>query len=203
MLSKNALQALRFIRNFLVHRGFTPSVREIMENLNYDSPNSAVYIIEQLIDAGYLKKRPNGKLKLIKELRETTTHAQTIKVPLVGSVSCGKPFFAEENIEALISISTQLARPSHKHFLLRAVGDSMNKKDINDGDLVLVRQQPTADNGQIVVALIDDEATMKEFYQTDDVILLKPQSRNKKHKPIILKENFKIQGVVINKIPNF
>ena len=80
--------------------------------------------------------------------------------------------------------------------MLRAFGDSMNKAGINDGDLVLVRQQQTAENGDKVVALIDDEATIKEFHHEGDMIILKPQSTNSKHRPIILTWDFKIQGVV-------
>ena len=123
-------------------------------------------------------------------------------MPLVGTVACGTPLLAEENIEAIIPVSVKLAKPHYKYFLLKASGDSMDQAGINDGDLVLVRQQPAAEIGDIVVALIDDEATIKEFHVSDETIILKPRSTNKQHKPIILTRGFQVQGIVITSIPN-
>jgi repressor LexA len=119
------------------------------------------------------------------------------------TVSCGMPIFAEENIEAMIPVSNKLAKPNAKHFLLRASGDSMNKAGINNGDLVLVRQQQTAKNGDWVVALVDDGVTIKELSVSENAVLLKPRSTNKEHGPIILDRDFKVQGVVITVIPKF
>jgi repressor LexA len=109
---------------------------------------------------------------------------------------------AEENVEGFIPISTNLARSGAKHFLLRVRGDSMDRVGINDGDYVLVRQQSTADLGQHVVALIDGEATVKTYYRSQDVVVLKPQSTNPAHQPIILDHDFKIQGVVVTAVHN-
>ncbi len=125
----------------------------------------------------------------------------TVKVPLLGTIACGIPIFAEENIEAQIPVSIKLAKPGNKYFLLRASGDSMDKKGINDGDLVLIRQQTSADNGQDVVALIDNEATIKEYHNYGDKIILKPKSTHSNHQPIILTSDFRIQGVVVAVIP--
>ncbi len=125
---------------------------------------------------------------------------QTVLVPLLGRVACGKPILAEENIESTIPVSTKIARPPYKYFLLRAKGDSMNKAGINDGDLVLIRQQQTAQNKDIIVALIDDEATIKEYNISNDKIILKPLSSNPIHKPIIVTHDLKIQGVVVSTI---
>lgn len=121
---------------------------------------------------------------------------EVVKVPLLGTINCGIPILAEQNIEARVSISKKILNPNFQYFLLRALGDSMNKDGINDGALVLIRQQETAENGDNVVALIDGEATIKEFYQKENTIILKPKSTNNQHQPIILTENFKIQGVV-------
>jgi repressor LexA len=117
-------------------------------------------------------------------------------------VACGVPILAEENIDAMIPVSVKLAKPPHKYFFLRAKGDSMNEVGINDGDMVLVKQQITANNGDIVVALIDDEATVKEFHRQGNTIILKPRSKNKKkHQPIILTRDFQVQGLVVSTIP--
>jgi repressor LexA len=126
---------------------------------------------------------------------------QTVNIPLLGTISCGTPMFANENIETEIQVSVDLIKGSSKYFLLRAKGNSMNEVGINDGDVVLVKQQNTAENGDFVVALIDDEATIKEFRKNSDAVLLKPRSTEQKHQPIILTRDFKIQGIVVATIP--
>ena len=138
---------------------------------------------------------------MLNDLPENEHHARTVAIPLVGTVACGTPMLAEENIEAMIPVSTSLAKPGHRYFLLRAQGDSMNAAEIHDGDLVLVRQQQTANNGNIVVALIDEEATIKEFRRTTEVVVLQPKSNSPEYKPIILTREFQIQGVVVTTIP--
>ena len=201
-LSHKELDTMRLIRNSLMHRGRALSIRELMVSLGYRSPRSAALIVNQLIDRGILRRKPDDNLQIIKNIEDDETRAQTVDVPLIGTVACGTPVLAEENIEAMIPVSIKLTRPPHKYFLLKTNGDSMNEKRINDGDLVLVRQQTTAENGDVVVALIDDEATVKEFYISGETIILRPKSTNKQHKPIVLTKDFQIQGVVITTIPN-
>ena len=201
-LNQNELKALRFIRNSLIHLDRSPSVRDIMNDLEYKSPRSATLIIDSLIEKGFLKKDSSKKLKLIKEPDEYKLHTKTVEVPIVGSAPCGYPFLAEQNIKMTVPVSMDLAKPPFHYFLLRAVGDSMNRRGINDGNLILVRQQPTADSGEVVVALIDDEATIKEFYQNDDTVALMPKSTNNEYKPIIVANGFQIQGVVVKTLEN-
>ena len=126
-----------------------------------------------------------------------------VRIPLLGNAPCGNPFWSEENIEEYIDIEKSKIKNGYSYFILRAVGDSMNLAGINDGDLVLVRQQETAENGDTVVALVDNESTIKELHYSENVILLKPRSKNKSHKPIIVSEDFKIQGKVITTMSNF
>ena len=121
---------------------------------------------------------------------------ETVKIPLLGIVACGMPIFAEENIEAEIPVSVKLIKRSYKYFLLKAFGDSMNKKGINNGDIVLIRQQQVAENGDLILALIDNEATIKEYQNNGNTIVLKPNSTNPDHQPIILTSDFRIQGIV-------
>lgn len=179
-LSKKESEAICQIRNSLAHTGQAPSVRELMVALDYRSPRSASMIIDQLVGRGFLARKDDGKLRLIKDLESSPARARTIKVPLVGEIACGIPIFAEENFEIMIPVSVNLAPPPHKYFLLRAKGDSMNKKKINDGDLVLVRQQSSAETGDSVVAIIDDEATIKELQISNSTIILKqdPPTKN-------------------------
>ncbi|MDQ1636980.1 MAG: repressor LexA [Pyrinomonadaceae bacterium] len=198
-LSPNETQALRFIRNSLIHSK-SPSIRDIQKDLGYSSPRSAALIVEKLIKAGRIERKNDGRLRLLKELSETNSYARTILVPLVGTAACGMPLLAEENVETMIPVSTELAKPGHRYFLLRAKGDSMDQAGISDGDLVLVRQQSTADSGKVVVALIDDEATIKEFHRSQNTVVLKPRSNSSRHRPIILTKEFQIQGLVLTTI---
>ena len=201
-LNVKELEALRQIRNFVMHQGKVPSVRELMKALGYRSPRSALVFMRKLVNKGFLEQKSKGGFRLLKDITSSESSAQTVNVPLVGSVSCGLPIFAEENIEANIPVSTDLVRGSSKYFFLRACGDSMNKVGINDGDLVLIRQQPTAENGDIVVALIDNEATIKKFLRSQDAVILKPMSSNPIHVPIVLTNNFLVQGIVVLSIPS-
>ena len=202
-LTENEAEALRLIRNTIVHGGYSPSVRDVASAMKYRSPRSALILLNELIKKGFLKRKEDGKLQLRKDLTEQEDHARTVDVPLVGVVPCGTPLLAEENIEGYIPISRSLARPGGKYFLLRAKGDSMDQAGIEDGNLLLVRQQPSAEDGEKVVALIDDEATVKEFHQEKGVVVLKPKSKNKSHKPIVVSQNFMIQGIVVATIQKF
>jgi repressor LexA len=200
-ISNKELEAVREIRNSLMHRGRVPSIRELMTSLGYRSPRSAAVLYDNLIEKGILRRKRDGNLQFVGGVEDDSVRAQTVDVPLVGSISCGIPVLAEENIEAMIPVSTRLAQPPHKYFLLRAKGDSMDERGVNDGDLLLIRQQPTARNGDMVVALIDDEATVKEFHAAGETVVLKPRSKNKEHKPIVLTKDFQVQGVVVAAIP--
>jgi repressor LexA len=201
-LTKTELEAIRIIRNSLAHNSSFPSVRELMSALEYKSPRSAAVVIEQLIEKGIVKRKTDGGLQFRDIGEEGTERAQTVDVPLVGTVACGAPILAEQNIDAIIPVSTKLAKPPHKYFFLRAKGDSMNEAGINNGDLVLIKQQATASNGDLVVALVDDEATIKEYQRHENAVVLKPRSTNPQHRPIILTEDFQVQGIVVTSIPD-
>lgn len=199
-LSLKEAQALRFIRNSLVQLAKSPSIREIQRELGYGSPRSAAQILNRLIKSRCVERRSNGLLRIVKDLSDDG-QARTVPIPLVGTAACGAPLLAEENIEAEIPVSITLAKPPHRYFLLRVKGDSMDRAKINNGDLVLVRQQSSAENGNIVVAVIDEEATIKEFRRTRTTVILRPKSSSSNHQPIILSESFQIQGVVVTAIP--
>ena len=197
-LSDKDKKAFAFIRNKIVHYGKSPTLSEINKVTGGASPRSASLVINRLIDAGLIKKI--GR-QLILTGSQTTASISTVDVPLVGSVTCGTPVLAEENIQALIPVSTGLAKKGSKYFLLRAIGDSMNLAGINSGDLLLIRQQDTAEDNDKVVALINDEATVKVFKKANGAVVLQPKSTNKNHKPIILTDNCIIQGVVVAVLP--
>ncbi len=199
-LSDKDKKAFALIRNSIIHYGESPTLREINEVTGGKSPRSASLVIERLIEAGLIKKI--GR-QLVLTAAPSSASVSTVDVPLVGAVTCGTPILAEENIQDYIPVSTALAKKGSTHFLLRAIGDSMNEAGIQSGDLLLVRQQSTAENGDRVVALINDEATVKVFERSNGIVVLRPKSTNKEHKPIVLTDNCTIQGIVAAVIPGF
>jgi repressor LexA len=198
--AKNDLKGYAFLRNHILHSGVTPSLREIGKAVGYSSPRSVQLMLERLGKRGLLTYA-DGLISL-SQRRPSGMVEQTVDVPLVGSVACGLPSLAEQDYEALVQVSTKIAPPGHTYFILRASGTSMNKSGINDGDLVLVRQQHNAQQGDKVVALINDEATIKHFRRDHDLVVLTPNSTDKHHKSIMLSEQFMIQGVVITSLPS-
>ncbi|CDF79347.1 transcriptional regulator, HTH_3 family [Formosa agariphila KMM 3901] len=150
--------------------------------------------------ANILHVEARDLLDVNKAVFPNTVESDTVNIPLIGAVACGLPVFAEEHIEAQIPIATQLVKTPSDYFLLRATGDSMNTKGIDSGDLLLIKRQQTAETGDLVLALIDDEATVKEFRHNGSTVVLKPHSTNLKHQPIILTTDFKVQGVVAHVI---
>ncbi len=194
-LTESEIKALREIRNAVMRYGKAPSVRGLMKALGYSSPRAVSYLLEKLTAKKIIKRDSDG-IRIISDFEGDDSRVNTVDVPLVGEVACGMPMLAEQNILDTIPVSIKLAPPPYKYFMLKARGDSMNKKGINPGDLLLVKQQQTAKNGDLVVALINDEATVKEYRVLDGAVALVPKSTNPKHKPIIIQDDFMIQGVV-------
>lgn len=193
--------ALYEIRHAIRLLGRFPSVRELMISMGYKSPRSAAVLLEKLEEKNFLERDALNRLSIPAEPEESSFSADTINIPVVGSARCGTPDWAEQNIEEYVKVSTRLAPRDRQHFFLRAKGDSMNEAGIEENDLVLVRVQNTATDGERVVALIDDEATIKEFHRRNDIVVLKPRSNNPVHQPIIVSDSLQIQGVVVTAIP--
>ena len=193
------------IRNRLMHGLAAPTLREINEITGKSSPRSAVLALERLERAGLIR-RSGSRVRLTSVSLAPNSSVATVDVPLVGRIAAGVPILAEENVEAVIPVSTALARPGAEYFLLRVVGTSMNMAqvsgvNIGDGSIVLVRQQDSADDGSVVVALINDEATVKILERKHGVVILRPRSSDP-HKPIVLTDNCLIQGVVTAVLPS-
>ena len=197
---KKDLAGYAFIRNQIVHTGIKPSLREIGRVVGYGSPRSVQLMLERLQRRGLLSI--SDGVFTLKGAGLTTSSQRTVAVPLVGSVACGLPTLAEQDPEAVVEVSTKIAKPGHRYFLLRARGNSMNKSGIQDGDLVLVRQQLTADEGERIVALINDDATIKHFHWRDGLVVLQTNSTDRTIRPIVLSDDFVIQGVVVATLPS-
>ncbi len=200
-LDERETETLRQIRNWLMSKGYSPSVRDLTSALGYKSPRSISVLLEKLTEKQAIKRDKEGNIQIINNFAGDESRVATTDIPLVGSVACGAPVFAEENIVDRIPVDTRLVKAPHRYFFLTAKGDSMNLKGINEGDMLLIRQQNTAKEGDIVVALINDEATVKEFSRTKNLVILKPHSKNTKHKPIIVTQDLMIQGIVTSVIP--
>lgn len=185
-----------------IREGEKITIRSLQTLLWYASPRSISVLLDQIIEKWWLYRDSQDKLRVAPQY--TSDSYEVRGIPLIGAIACGMPIFAEENIETKIPISTKLLSPSDEYFFLRADGDSMNAKGIEDGDLVLIRRTNLPENGKIVVALINDEATLKEYKHMGDVVYLIPHSRNPIHKTIILDEsdgNVMIQGIFVRAFP--
>jgi len=201
LLQKPAI--LRAIRNWLVHHGVPPTIEELRSNLGVGSTRTVLRYLKWLESEGDIERWSGSRgLRL---LRDPERGLQTVAVPLVGEVAAGTPILAEENREAWIRLPKADAPASSKYFLLRIRGNSMNQAKvpggtIENGDLILVRQQPTAEENAIVLALIDGEATVKRLANGPGYFLLKPESSDPSYEPILVDSDFQIQGVVIKVI---
>ena len=154
-LTQKQEEFFNILTDYIRREKIPPTNREILKMMGLKSPRSVAQYLEVLEEGGYILRGKGARnIKIIKSPYDNNNSGKTIKVSILGYVSCGAPFLAEENIERSVAISEKIAKPPYKYFMLRAVGDSMNKAGINDGDLILVRQQMTANDGDIVVALI-------------------------------------------------
>lgn len=193
-ISKKQQEILEYIKNQILQRGFPPAVREICEAVNLKSTSSVHSHLETLEKNGYIRRDPT-KPRAIEILDDTfnLTRREMVNVPIIGQVAAGQPILAEENIEDYFPFPAE-RMPNKQTFLLKVKGESMINAGILNGDYVLVEQDATASNGDMVVALVEDSATVKTFYKEEGVFRLQPE--NDFMDPIIVKE-VSILGKVI------
>ncbi|EIJ81402.1 LexA repressor [Bacillus methanolicus PB1] len=197
-LSKRQQDILDFIKEEVKKKGYPPSVREIGQAVGLASSSTVHGHLARLESKGLIRRDPT-KPRAIEILdMEEETHIpkyNVVNVPVVGKVTAGQPITAIENVEEFFPLPERLAPADEQVFMLEVMGDSMIEAGILDGDYVIVRQQKTANNGDIVVAMTeDDEATVKRFFKEKEYIRLQPE--NSTMEPIILK-NVSILGKVI------
>lgn len=184
-LTNRQRKVLDFINNYLRDTGYPPTVREIAGEFKISSKGAYDHLIA-IEKKGYIRRNP-AKPRAI-ELMDFVpgrAYGPVIEIPVVGKVAAGEPLLATQNIERTITLSNDLIR-TEEPFALRIKGESMTGAGILEGDYVIVKQQQDADQGDIVVALIGDEATVKRFYRAGDHIRLQPE--NPTMKPIIVKD---------------
>lgn len=175
-LSHRQTDILEFIKRVIRQKGYPPSVREIGDAVGLMSSSTVHGHLQTLEEKGYIR-RDATKPRAIEILDSSSnvSEKKTVSVPIIGRVTAGQPIFAEDNIEDTFPIPVDLIN-SDTVFMLKVKGESMIDAGIMDGDLILVRQQNTARNGEIVVALIGDEATVKRFYREKTLIRLQPEN---------------------------
>ena len=193
-ISKKQQEILEYIKSELLRIGYPPAVREICEAVNLRSTSSVHAHLESLEKNGYIRRDPT-KPRAIEIIDDSfnLTRREMVNVPMVGRVAAGEPIFAEQNITNYFPIPMEFM-PNNDTFMLTVKGESMINVGIYDGDYVLVEKRQTASNGEIVVALVEDSATVKTFYKEQGYYRLQPENDNMD--PIIVTE-CEILGKVI------
>lgn len=193
-ISAKQLEILEYIKSQILERGFPPAVRDICEAVNLKSTSSVHSHLETLEKNGYIRRDPT-KPRAIEILDDSFnfTRREMVNVPIIGRVAAGEPLLAEQNIEEYFPIPMEYM-PNEQTFMLKVKGESMINAGILDGDYVLVAERKTARNGEMIVALIEDGATVKTFYKEEGIIRLQPE--NDTMDPIIVPD-CQILGKVI------
>ena len=194
-ISPKQLEILEYIKSQILERGFPPAVRDICEAVHLKSTSSVHSHLETLEKNGYIRRDPT-KPRAIEILDDSfNMRREMVNVPIIGRVAAGEPILAEQNIEDYFPIPMEFM-PNNQTFILKVQGESMINAGILDGDMVIVEQRATARNGEMVVALIEDGATVKTFYKEDGHIRLQPE--NDTMDPIIVTDVqilFKVIGL--------
>lgn len=200
VISERQQLILEYIRNKIKTSGYPPSVREIGQAVGLKSSSTVHAHLVRLEQLGYLKRDPSTPRAIIPvEIVDDRSLSDTAQLPLVGNVAAGTPILAIENIETYMPVPINFIG-SGNHFILRVKGESMIEAGILDGDYLIIREQPDAANGEIVVAMVENEATVKRYFRRSDHIELRPE--NSAMQPIIV-DNATIVGKVAGLLRRF
>lgn len=186
---------LSFLARYIQEKGYPPTIRETLYHLKLASTNSVKKYLDILERKGYIRRIPNSPRAI--EMCMQTPASDARMIPIAGRVRAGEPHLAVEDITGHLAIDRSMARWDNT-FFLKVEGDSMIDAHIQDGDFVLVKPQPTAENGDIVVAIINDEATVKRFFRRRNSIYLEPA--NPTMKPIIISKNQAHRIAIVGKV---
>ena len=202
-LTPRQKEILDFIREFTTSKGFSPTHREICEAFGYSSYGTAHKHLKLLQEKGFLRRHWNQKRGL--ELADSDLDSQPVaegELPFLGRIAAGKPIEALPGNEIVTVPSHLLGDRGKDHFVLEVVGDSMIEEGIHDGDLVVVARRDVADPGEMVVALVEDEATLKRLYPEGPIVRLQPA--NARMQPLrVPAETVKVQGIVVGLMRKF
>ena len=192
-ITEKQREILEYIKQEILNKGYPPTVRELCDAVHLKSTSSIHSHLESLEKNGYIRRDPSKPRAIeIVDDNFNLTRREVVNVPIVGSIAAGQPLLAIQNIDNYFPIPAEYM-PNQETFMLLVKGDSMINVGIFSGDVILVKQQSTASNGDIVAALVDDSATVKTFYKENDHIRLQPE--NDTMEPIIVPD-CQILGVV-------
>ncbi len=192
-------QLVEFIKECIDKNGYPPTIREMCRAVNVTSTSTVAYYIDKLVEDGILKRNPNKNRALEVVGNITARDKDFTKIPLIGNIAAGEPILAVENVEEYFMVTPNLFK-GEGLFMLTVCGDSMIKAGIYNGDKIIVRQQSTANNGEIIAALVDGSATVKRFYKEDGYYRLQPE--NDAMSPIIVRE-VQVLGKVVGLLRKF
>jgi len=199
-LTERQKGVLRAIQEWITEHGYPPTIRELGKRLGIRSLRGVTTHLDAIAKKGHLtRKRSARGIRLLVEAASSTV-ATAMHIPIVGRIAAGQPLLAQEQVEGHLAIDASLfgkTPSSATHFALRVRGDSMINAGILDGDYVIVRQQPSAENGEIVVALIGEEATVKRFFKENDHIRLQPEHPSMDPIVVDSKQPLEVLGKVI------
>lgn len=198
-LTEKQRNVLSFLEREIAEKKYPPSIRDICAALNLSSTSSAHLYLKILEEKGYIRRDPTKPraIEVLIPSNESLYENEYIKdkgIPIIGEVAAGKPLFAEENIEGYFPVKEPFFNSDDGLFMLRIKGDSMINAGMFDGDHIIVRKQSDAGNGDIIVALLDDEATVKRFFRENGKVRLQPE--NEKFEAVYVEE-VKVLGKVV------
>lgn len=180
-------EILEFVNNYIKENGYPPAIREICKGVDLSSTSTVHAHLQNLIKKGLIKKEglKSRSIKVVTNETDLPSQDEIVQIPVIGQVAAGSPILATENLERFFPIPIEFVGNA-KSFMLRVKGESMIEAGILNGDYIIVKQQAVASNGEIVVALVEDEATVKTFYKEKDYIRLQPE--NSTMEPILIKD---------------
>ncbi|MDY4742154.1 MAG: transcriptional repressor LexA [Lachnospira sp.] len=196
-ITQKQSEILEYIKSQILNKGYPPSVRDICQAVNLKSTSSVHAHLESLEKNGYIRRDPT-KSRTIEIIDDNfnLSRREVVNIPLIGQVAAGQPLLAVENVAEYFPVPAEYM-PNGETFMLKVKGDSMVNMGIYDGDQIIVKKQNTASNGEVIVALVDDSATVKRFYKENGHIRLQPE--NDFMDPIIV-DDCEILGKVIGLI---
>ena len=197
-ITNKQMEILEYIKNTILSEGYPPALREICEAVHLRSTSSVHAHLATLEKNGYIRRDPAKPrtIEILDDLFNFSTR-EMVNIPVVGTVAAGEPILAEERVEDYFPFPAEVLHTDKEVFMLRVKGESMINAGIKPGDKIMVEQQDTAENGEIVVALIEDSATVKRFYKEQDHYRLQPE--NDTMEPIIVSD-VQILGKVVGLI---
>lgn len=207
-LTDRQKEILDFIESSIIDNGYPPTYREIGHHFGISSTFGVKRHIDALVKKGYLSYEENtGRTLSLVSPRQFSkievAETNTVEIPVVGRVAAGFPIFAEENIEDTLSVDKSFLRSSGTCFALKVRGDSMINAGILEGDYVIIAQQPTANTGEIVVAMLQEESTLKRFIKEPGNVYLKPENRDYPVIPVTGRSDFSIIGKVVGLVRKY